>query len=89
MYKDNERKIEGPARLVQDNIDENGLNYSRGVKSRRDILTAYYGKKGTGWEIVHLTNESPEEKESRRLGRGLIKIVVTPDGDQHYHDKFK
>lgn len=88
MHKDNERKIEGPARLVQDNIDETGLNY-HGVKSRRDILDGLYGKKGTGWEIVHPTNESPEEKESRRLGRGLVKIVVTPDGDQHYRDKFE
>lgn len=78
-----ERKIEGPARLIQDNIDETALNYSYGVNSRRDGLTKQYGEEGVGWEIVRPEAKTPSDREQRRLGREIIKIVVTPDGDDH------
>lgn len=78
-----QRQFEGPARLTQDNIDETGLNYSRGVVSRRDILTKDYGNEGIGWEIVHPEAKTSDERHEQRVGRRVIQIVVTPDGDQH------
>ena len=78
-----QRKIEGPARLIQDNLDMTGINYSRGVVSRRDILTKDYGEENTGWEVVHPEAKTLEDRHKKRLGRQVVQIVVTPDGDQY------
>lgn len=77
------RQFEGPARLIQDNIDETGLRYSRGVVSRSDILTKDYGDENVGWEVVHPEANTPEERHEKRIGRRVVQIVVTPDGDQY------
>ncbi len=78
-----ERQYEGPARLEQDRISETDLNSTLGMgsNSRRDMLNDSYGAEGVGWEAVQPEVKTRAQLEDRRIGRELLKIVVTPDGD--------
>lgn len=82
------RRYQGPARLLQEGmIDQATLNNTKGMgsESRRDMLNNTYGPEGTGWEVVGTQKGyfemTPEERKDREIGRELLKIVVTPDGD--------
>ncbi len=83
MSEHNEKPLQGPARLIQQDIDRSSINYSRGVRSRHESLTADYGEEGKGWEIVEPEPQTSEDYRNQELGRLPAKILVTVEGEAH------
>lgn len=75
-------------RVIQE-IDETSFNYANNLISARQMMEKTFGEESVGWDIVRDDNPSPEQLEQRRIGREVVKIVVTEAGDAHAVEKIK
>lgn len=86
------RTDEGPARFAGKlmTID---LNDSKGVVSGEEFMTRAYGEEGVGWDRVseptaETYQEREKQQERKKFGHDIVTLVVTPNGDRHYKEKF-
>lgn len=99
-----QRNLEGPPRLVYEQIERRKLGDNPGIIgyiSMREWLMVSYGYEGVGWDAyagryddvqqvaAPLSSDVLTQGSQVLTSIDLIDVVVYPDGDRYHEEKYR